>query len=94
MIFGFSDSGRALCIEFYAYDSLYLDERQYLLMERDWHCPPIDTRVTCERQEERVFIHIEGDDQAGGSAMHRAYDYELTHHFQLIPSLSEFEWKK
>jgi len=41
MIFGLSDSRMALCIEFYAHDSAYLDDRKYCLMERDCIAHPL-----------------------------------------------------
>jgi hypothetical protein len=91
MMFGFSDTQKALCIEFYAYDSLCLDERRYLLMERDWDCPPVATSVTFEKQNGRVFFRVEGDSVTNGSVIHDAYAYELTSGFRLLRMPSEFE---
>ena len=93
MNFGSSDSGRTVCIEFYAQDSLCLEKQNYTLLVRDWHCPSVGTTVTVEKQSDREFFNVAGDDE-GLPVVHRSHSYELMPQYQLVLGMSEFSSKK
>jgi hypothetical protein len=94
MIYGFPDTGVAICIEFYGYRPYTWDDRQYCLLQRDWSCPPLNTIIRVGEEKGNIVIDVAGDSRAGSAVRHYAYYYTLTPEFRLLHSPGTFESNK
>lgn len=82
--FGIAGSNRAVCIDFYAAQEMVRGGTNYCLLCHDQDPPAFNTKISYEKQNNRSFFTVEGQDQLPSSkrAWHMYY-YSLNRKCQL-----------